>query len=559
MWRARQTLRTAREHGRSLARVWRALRSLGVVTGLAASMSCSLLVDTSPEQCKTNADCAQFPGARCVKKACIAPEGADCSTNQDCIDRNGEYWICRKRDMRCVGLLSDECTVVQGDWASDDAVVFGSVLPTTGSDASLGRPMENSVRLAVDEFDTLANGLPPVESGGAPRPLVLIGCTDESDTETALRAARHLTEQVQVPAIIGAAFSGITLDVATTVTIPQGVLLMSPSATSASITDLADDGLVWRTSPSDVLQTAALAKLVPILEGQVRAAVGLSPTESIKLAIVHKGDAYGVGLATALEAELVLNGKPPEDNGAAYERIDYGDPGASGGTDYPKAISRVLKMLPHIVLVVGTVEGIGSVLAPIEGQWPEVGYFPRYVLSDGLMLEELWDWVGKDDGLRQRILGTVPGTSSTQYTSFRQQYLSRFGQDPSPDVFGTAGSYDALYLLAYAAVASGEPTVTGRGLAEGLKRLVPDGTRIDAGGAQINQAYGALQAGENVDFQGASGPLDFDVDAGEAASDIQIWCLPKDAMGAATTAVHSGLYYDAALGVLQGKIACDGQ
>ena len=60
--------------------------------------------------------------------------------------------------------------------------------------------------------------------------------------------------------------------------------------------------------------------------------------------------------------------------------------------------------------------------------------------------------------------------------------------------------------------------MTGRGLAEGVKRLVPEGTRIDAGGAQINQAYGALQAGENVDFQGASGPLDFDVDVGEAAS-----------------------------------------
>lgn len=272
---------------------------------------------------------------------------------------------------------------------------------------------------------------------------------------------------------------------------------------------------------------------------------------------MHKGDAYGLGLATSLEQKLVFNGKPATDNGSYYDRIDYGDPDPPGTADYAGAVQRVLGMNPHIVIELGTNEGVTEVLGPIEGQWPQLGYFPRYLLSDGGEIEELWNWVGKDDGLRRRILGTVPGSNSAQYTAFRQQYLSKFGQSPSPDVFGTAGSYDALYLLAYAAVAAGDQPLTGTTLAEGLARLIPPGNSLDVGGGQMNQAFSLLQSDENADFNGASGPLNFDVGTGEAPSDIQIWCVPMDASGKAGPAQGAGMFYDATTGYLLGKLACD--
>jgi len=550
--RRNQHARALRSLAQLVLRAAAAAGLLGVATTSASS--CSYIVDTSPEQCASDLDCQRFPGTACIRNACVGPQPGDCSATQQCIARHGEHWICRKSDLQCVPLLSQECTLVEGDWTDDDAVMFGSVLPSTGPDQSIGLPMENSIRLAVSDFDSLANGLPPRVDGQARRPVVLIGCSDASDSDSAVRAAKHLAS-LGVPAIIGAAFSGVTIKVATEATIPAGVLLMSPSATSTAITDLADDGLVWRTAPSDAIQATALAKLVPLIEEQVRDELKLQESDPVKVAIVHKGDAYGLGLATSLEQLLVFNGKAATQNGSQYDRIDYGDP--DGTTNYAEAVQRVLAMAPHIVIELGTNEGVTDILGPVEGQWPQIGYFPRYLLSDGGEIEELWSWVGTDDELRRRILGTVPGSISAQYTSFRQQYLSKFGQSPSPDVFGTAGSYDALYLLAYAAVAAGDQPLTGAALAEGLARLIPQGTALDVGGGQMNLGFSLLQEGENADFNGASGPLDFDIGTGEAPSDIQIWCIPRDASGKAGPARGAGMFYDATTGYLLGQLACD--
>jgi hypothetical protein len=77
-----------------------------------------------------------------------------------------------------------------------------------------------------------------------------------------VKVARHLVNDLGVQAIIGVAYSGITISFATAVTVPAGVLAISPAATSVLITSLDDKGLVWRTSPSDRFQGRAAALLV---------------------------------------------------------------------------------------------------------------------------------------------------------------------------------------------------------------------------------------------------------------------------------------------------------
>ena len=53
------------------------------------------------------------------------------------------------------------------------------------------------------------------------------------------------------------------------------------------------------------------------------------------------------------------------------------------------------------------------------------------------------------------------------------------------------------------------------------------------GAGALNGAFKEIAAGGPLDFEGASGPLDFDITTGEALSDLQVWCLPKDDSGAA--------------------------
>src|SRR5262249_21007055 len=104
------------------------------------------------------------------------------------------------------------------------------------------------------------------------------------------------------------------------------------------------------------------------------------------------------------------------------------------------------------------------------------------------------------------------------------------------------GTYDAAYLIAYAVIALCAKDVTGASLADALRRTVPPGPRVDVGPNAINDAVMSLRSGTNIDFNGASGPLDFDVATGDAEADIQVWCLDVDATGKATSFKDSGLY-----------------
>ncbi len=607
-------MRTMQLIGRSGTQAGRGRLFFSSIATLAlagAATSCSLFVDTNADACDADAECtiagqvcskdAERPaicaasvcasssscaaGSTCMGGSCLP--AAPCTTTPDCQDAlltcvngrcvpapesctssaqcasRGESFACRNKT--CVSLLSPECTTIFGDYTNDHAIFFGSVLPTTGSAASTGKPIENALDLALADFNLVAKGLPPAPGTTARRPMVLVGCSDNGDNMTAVKAAKHLVEDVGTVAIVGGAFSGVTIDIATTVTIPNDVLLISSSATSVAITDLDDHDLVWRTSPPDTFQAQALALYLPEVEAQVRAELVLGQKDSIKVAILNKGDAYGSGLAKALEQKLVINGLPATDsaNSGSYQRFDYGNPDDAtvNPTKYAQAVAQMLSFKPHVTLIFGSNEGVTDVFARIEEQWggaPVVPYRTRFVFSDAAEIPELWEYVAKNDPkdtLRPRIRGTVPGTDNALFKFFRTAYNAKYQDGTSADVFGAAGGYDIIYLLGYSAAGLASSAVTGPSLAQRLKKM-STGAKVDVGADSINSTFMKVTNDGPIDYNGASGPLDFDNKTGEAPSDIQIWCLPKDqSTGKAGSALSSGLSYGAASDKLIGVIA----
>ncbi len=540
-------------------------------------------VVTAPPACTVTSDCSPSAGATCVAGACVrsctadgdcgpggkcsagtcgAPPASGCQVNADCAGKGlGAYAICRKDNQTCQSLTSAECTRVYGKYQNDDAFIFGSVLPTTGPDATTGLPIEQSIEMAIDDFTQSSNGLPPAIGATQNRPLVVVSCSDDSDTATAEHAAQHLVTDVGVQAIIGSAFSGITIDVATTVTDAAPVLLFSPSATSDALTSLLDKGFVWRTSPPDTLQASALNLYLQVVIGK------LSPAPAKPLvAIFNKGDAYGTGLATAVEANIA---KAPNDIGTSQlVAVNYGNPDVpDAGTSYDAVIADTLGkgFYPHVVFILGTTEGVEKVLEPYEAAWaklsPAPGYKPQYVFSDGGEVSEVSAYLAPGGGapadLRTRISGSAPGAIGPVYTAFLGEFASTYPSAPksAPATFGAAGGYDIVYLLAYSAAGVSSQVgqtalpLTAPNLIKGFQRLVPTttgpkATPIAAGGDNnINMAFSVLtQTAGNIDYTGASGPLDFNIVSGmtgQAPSDIQIWCPQAD-----TTLVDSGLYYD---------------
>lgn len=614
-----------------------------VIGGLASS--CSLIVATSADQCEAVADCATLPGLRqcsadkvceavatppacaddaacktyadavcttgvCVRSSCTADAdcGSDgvkctggkcvpggsagaCAVNADCKSK-GAYFVCRKN--ACVSLVNDLCTTVHSTkekdadaYLDDTALFLGSILPTNGgADAPYGKLVEDSIKLAIDDFGKV-DGIPGL-TAGTNRPIVLVGCNDGPNEDQTADAAKHLAEELEIPAIIGYAFSGNTIQVANDVTIKDGVVLISPSATSAQITNLNDNDLVWRTAPSDNVQAQALTLYYADVEAAVKKKYpGVDPAH-LKVAIVNHDDAYGAGLGDTLEAQLKFNGKsatdPTNDGCAAssgpdgtkcYKRVDYGK---SNSPDLAK-LTDIANFAPHVIFLFGFNEGVDLIFPGVEKAWaaPADGHRPFWVFSDGGQVASLWathddpsdpnkslpaDITTEDQ--RSRVSGTVPGVNASSwvpYGTFLSEFTSStYASDGSPDTVGPAGAYDILYLLAYSAVMAGDKPVTGANLVKyGLRQMKKDAglEKVEIDRNKILSAFPLLSAGKAVNVTGKSGPLPFDSHGDLTTADIQIWCVPAATSGpdVGSAAISSGRYFDSNLGAMAGAIS----
>jgi branched-chain amino acid transport system substrate-binding protein len=401
-----------------------------------------------------------------------------------------------------------------------------------------------SIELAIDDFAQTVVGLPG-GSSGKPRPLVLVECDDGSDNTHAQNAASHLVT-AGVPAIIGPGGSGLVTAVIQNVTIPAHVLVISPSATSTSLSGISP--LFWRTAPSDVVQAIAMQDQVGAIETLFKQQ---NPTVTkLKLAVAYQNNTYGTGLFTAVTTGLSLNGAVLTDpsNAGYFTPLQYD----ATALDPSAQAAQVVTDEDNLVTGIGTTEIITKFLTPIESSWSASTPRPLYLFSDAGEKPELLTAVTGNDALRQRVRGTVPGTSNTLFNTFNIQYLGKYGSNAT--VFGMAGAYDSLYLLAYGIVSLGSQAITGDNLANAMSKMV-GGQPSNVGAANIKTAFQVLQSGNAIDIAGASGPLDFDLDKHEALSDITVWCISKDGSGNPIFA-GSGRFYDATTKQMTGTFAC---
>jgi ABC-type branched-subunit amino acid transport system substrate-binding protein len=503
------------------------------------ALGCNVVVDTSTEQCETDADCSAkgpaFAGTFCTTdKVCGA---LACTSSRQCSARLGEPGYCRP-DSTCTKVLTDDCTeiVPQDALKEDEVILAGFMGPVKEGhpNQSYGLPLRQGAELALTEIESVANGLPGIEGSGQ-RHLAMLVC---HDNENERAVARHLAQQVRVPVIIGPSFSGVTIRITTDVTIPARVLALSPSATSPEISGLDDRGLVWRTAPSDEIQAEALAKLLQ----ETEKALALGATVPLRVAYTVRDDSYGKGISEAfirkvLDLKIKSNAQVQEFRAASYK-----PDGAETDESITDSVAQsVAEAEPHIVLGFGTNEFATKVLPKIEARLSADAPRPRYLIPEGVRVTELVATVKARTDLKQRILGTAPGARQSQsFTAFSRTFLGQFKETP-----GNLAefAYDAAYLFAYATGISRKRSPTGSELALALKSVSckdAGGLKITAGGA-FNESFNNAVTKPCVDFEGASGPLDFNNDTGEAPSDIALWYL--DASASFRALQHS--YYNA--------------
>jgi branched-chain amino acid transport system substrate-binding protein len=345
-------------------------------------------------------------------------------------------------------------------------VKLGILGDITGPIESLAPPIVAGAQLAFDEVNAQGGIL----GGGK---IVTVTGDSACDPSVAGPAADKLVNTDQVTGIVGAFCTGATIGAATTAGIPGGVVQISPSASAPALTTLADNDLVYRTTPSDAFQGVKLADLLT--------------QKGIKdVALTYVNNDYGKGLADVFAAQFAKNG------GTVSVSVAHED----GKADYRAELGQLAGGGSQNLVVLAYISGSGLTILQ---QANESGNFTTYIGGDGMIGDAL---AGANVGnfIATRA-GAYAGASADAYVKL----ATAAGQDPAATYAPQA--YDAGFLLALAVEKNG--SASREGLSKALRDVASaPGEKILPG--EWSKAVELIKAGTDIDYEGAGGPLDFD-------------------------------------------------
>lgn len=342
-------------------------------------------------------------------------------------------------------------------------LTIGTLLPQTGSLAFLGPPEFAGVDLAVQEINAAGGVLgKPVE--------VLVGDSGDTTTDIASQTVDRALSQ-GADAIIGAASSAVSLTVIDKIT-SAGVVQVSPANTSPEFSTYDDKGLYFRTAPPDTFQGAVLGGLV-------------ASDGNETMSILALDDSYGTGLASNVKTAYEADG------GKVVSEKIY-DPKASS---YEAEVGQVKAANPSAVVLIGFDES-KKIIAEMIKQ----GVGPQDVqlyLVDGNLSQTIGDGLPK--GALNGTKGTLPGAEATK--EFQAQLLK---VNPKLTDFAYAPeSYDAVNVVALSAQAANNDA--GTAIADNMRQVTSEGEKCKS----FAECLAIIQAGKDADYEGKSGPIDF--------------------------------------------------
>jgi branched-chain amino acid transport system substrate-binding protein len=342
-------------------------------------------------------------------------------------------------------------------------IKIGVILGYTGPIESLTPDMAASAELAFKEINDsgLLLGGKMIESVRADSTCV--------DSAAATTAAEKLVTADKVNAIMGADCSGVTGAIANNVAVPNGVVMVSPSATSPGLSALKDKGYFFRTSPSDARQGEVLASI-------------LKSRGIMEVAVTFTNNDYGKGLSESLKnSYTAVGGKISMV--AAHE---------DGKADYSAEVGALSASGSKHLVVFGYLDqgGKGIIQASLDS-----GAFENFILADGMIGDTLTAAIGAD---LNGAIGTLPGSESKGATSF-QDMAGKAGIKKGGPF--TAESYDAGALIALAMQAAGS---SDRSAIQSKMMMVGNapGTKIMPG--ELAKALQILKDGGDIDYVGAT-------------------------------------------------------
>ena len=350
-------------------------------------------------------------------------------------------------------------------WAEE--VKVGILVGFTGPIESLAPGMAAAAEMAMKEISDSGKFM-----GGSTMVPVRADSTC-GDSAAGTAAAERLITSEQVKGIMGADCSGVTGAVLQNAARPNGMVMISPSATSPALSTAEDDGLFFRTAPSDAREGEVMAE--NMIERGIQS-----------IALTYTNNDFGKGQAEAIASAFTARGGTVTIN-AAHE---------DGKADYSAEVAALASAGGDVLVVAGYLDqgGKGIIQAALD-----TGAFATFGLPGGMIGDSLPQAIGSGlDG----SFGQIAGSDSPGAAIF-EEMMAANGFD------GTSAyspeSYDAAALIALSMAAAGstDPQVYKDKVME-IANGPADGSGEKIYPGELGKALDLIAAGTAIDFEGAT-------------------------------------------------------
>lgn len=454
------------------------------------------------------------------------PEASPCESNDECSERFGLTAVCTDGGFCEEAAVPRRCESTYPADLYDNEEYRGALVLGALGDESL--QSERGRRQAVE----LAVRLSDQQGGLDGRPVGVIFCNTEEDfegdglqpVEASLEAAQYLTGRLQLPAIIGPSSSTEAEVTYYSVVRPRSAMLISPAATSESLTGLdplpasdASPGLFWRTAPPNLAIGSAIA--------QDLLARGVTSIQLVGVA------GYGQSLGNTIQTDLQAAGVDVVDSTLRIWQL--GDT-ARRDLEIDEALQSDAE---EVVFLASDAHDTVAFIEAFSSHPGSEG--KRAFLSETALNADFLAADGGDKfGVRPSTDADAPADyhvrvarfkrpASLVYENFVQAYTAVYGEDPDNLSF-SAHAFDATWLTllgaAWSIRDSEDARVTGQGIARGLRKLSDKerGLKFSLEQSQWRPIQAQIAAGVTLDIEGASGQLDYDGQTEEISAEAEI-------------------------------------
>lgn len=372
---------------------------------------------------------------------------------------------------------------------SSFTLTFGALAAQTGDAAGFSSNITKAATLGVNYAQQA------LTKAGAGMKLDIFTEDSQSDPKTAVAAATKLVTVNGANVLIGPSSTAETIPVMLSVGVPNSIPEVT-LATSPAISEVQDNGLLYRTIASDAYQALALAELM-----QKR--FGANATVNAGSRNDAAGTSFMAVFTKAWEAGGGTIGKTVRwdpaavDFDTAAQQLASGDPDGWVINDYAETWA---KFEPALVRT---------------GEWDPSRTYGGSALAQGLPLATAKKAVGM-----RGVLTALP--TDIDPAAFDSLWNKDVG---GPYVYAERETFDAVLLFVLSALKTG--STDGAEIAKNFPEGGgPTGTKI--GWEDFDDAIEAVLNGQKVNYQGASGEFEFDPNGDRVHAFYSIWEYQAD-------------------------------